>query len=838
MRRILTLLLALLLVFSMAVTAFAVPGAEETKRAIGIVFDNSGSMYIGSEDGRKVWCRATYATEAFAAMMNPNDILQVYPMNPITVGNETYTYEKPLVIGQSEASTIRQIYSPKPGDTHIETITAACEGIMQVEADEKWLVVLTDGDEFYRNGKGLGTGKGTIAALENDLSACAAKMNVMYLGMGSQSAMPNKVTSNYFYQAKKTANSTEVLAALSEMCNTIFGRDSLTDVGETVSFDISMSKLILFVQGEGIKNLKLGDISPTSTNEMQYSTLGAGASYKDKFLVDESLQGVLAIFEDVDAGSLALSYEGKASSIDCYYEPNVDLQVQLLDAAGTPVDPNAELTAGTYLLSYGIVDKYGAPVNSPLLGQTVYTVNHSINDDKQTVTSEQADKLQIDLKANDVLDVSVKAAYLGGYTLEKTAQDLGWPTGGLKFVPPPAGMLEAKLTGGAQEYKLSALTQGEPFRVEFIYEGQALTGAQLDGLEELQATLDGGNAQCTLERDDQGYYITLAPYEVPFETDCCEYELQFSGIYRNEDGLPTNRAFAAASLKVIDDSRTLDMKVAAPQTYYQLSKLSEGEPITLKLYYSGEPLTEEELNGITVKYEAEGLTLLTEKDPANSAILLWLDPANPPAEGKYRVNITANGVNEIGKEQVCEGRVTVETGKLAMWLKILIPILVIAVIIGIVAAILNQKVLPKDVALRDEEFSVDGSKIKGSNARINDPGKHKSEIVINSAKYSMDPGAPQQLTLSVTALSNRLTPSHKRKYMITAVKLRNATQVRSWELKGSKYKADSAKPGNFKNVANGGPFKEIMAGPKTSFLVKSETRQGAAVTFRGTLVSK
>ena len=38
-----------------------------TKRAIYVVFDNSGSMY---GDGNKAWSQATYAMEVFAAMMN------------------------------------------------------------------------------------------------------------------------------------------------------------------------------------------------------------------------------------------------------------------------------------------------------------------------------------------------------------------------------------------------------------------------------------------------------------------------------------------------------------------------------------------------------------------------------------------------------------------------------------------------------------------------------------------------------------------------------------------------------------------------------------------------
>ena len=54
-----------------------------TKRAIYVVFDNSGSMY---GDGNKAWSQATYAMEVFAAMMNyeSGDVMPGFPMHDIT----------------------------------------------------------------------------------------------------------------------------------------------------------------------------------------------------------------------------------------------------------------------------------------------------------------------------------------------------------------------------------------------------------------------------------------------------------------------------------------------------------------------------------------------------------------------------------------------------------------------------------------------------------------------------------------------------------------------------------------------------------------------------------
>ena len=155
MKRVVCALLAMVMVISLLPGAFFVANAaskQEKTRAIGIVFDNSGSMY---DYGDQAWCRATYAMEVFASMMNDGDVMQIYPMSPINLDGSTreeYTEDKPLVIrGPGEAQTIRSICTPLAQTTPISTITAAYEGLKKTQADERWLIVLTDGSVFYPN---------------------------------------------------------------------------------------------------------------------------------------------------------------------------------------------------------------------------------------------------------------------------------------------------------------------------------------------------------------------------------------------------------------------------------------------------------------------------------------------------------------------------------------------------------------------------------------------------------------------------------------------------------------------------------------------------------------
>ena len=126
MRRCISIILvALLLLSYICVGSPDVYAATKVtkSRAIAIVFDNSGSMYAQSN---QAWCRATYATEVFASMLNKGDVLKIYPMNPFTVGDQTYSMEEPFVITDAaQANLIREIITPGAGDTHIESIDYA-----------------------------------------------------------------------------------------------------------------------------------------------------------------------------------------------------------------------------------------------------------------------------------------------------------------------------------------------------------------------------------------------------------------------------------------------------------------------------------------------------------------------------------------------------------------------------------------------------------------------------------------------------------------------------------------------------------------------------------------
>lgn len=838
-KKVLSMIFVLLIMTFSFVSKISIQGAADAEktRAIAIVFDNSGSMYIkmnGDDDSTKAWCRATYAMESFATMMNSSDVMMIYPMHSITVDGKTYSSNNPLKVTQKNAAIIREIYTPNPKGTPIETISVACEGLQATSADEKWLIVLTDGDKFYQNGSEMSK-ENTITQLNSVLSTCNSTVNVMYLGIGANAAMPTSVKGNYDYYAEKAQSSAEVLSKLTNMCNTIFGRDTLTVTGKEISFDVSMSKLILFIQGSGIQNVSLSGVNPIWTSELKFASKGGGGQATGIFQSDNSLQGVMLTYNDLDAGTYNISYGGNATSVVAYYEPNVDIAAVLYDATGNRVATMDSINAGTYTMKYMLVDRSGVPTSSKLLGNTKYEVTYSINGNEHLVVSDKAGEIELEMQPNDVLDAYFKVTYLNGYTLQRGANTLGWPQEGLVFNPPPAGMLKASLSSGAKSYRLTKLPEESVYRVNFEYEGANLSGTQLDNVV-VTAKLEGGKASCTVNCDDQGYYVTIGYNETALNTDIGDYTLSVTGIYTNEDGLDTNLALAKANFKIVDDSSKLAMSVDVEQDYYVTSQLKDGKPIIVNLTLGGQLLTKEQMKQVQFSATADGVKLIATPLPDKSAYEIKIDADNPPKDGKYGLKFSATTVNNIGREVKAENSTTVEVNALPLWLRILIPILIILLIAALVLVFMTRKVLPKNIRLINTSFIVDGEKIKGNaNPNYSGAGKKTGSITISSPRYQPNPMAKASLSMTIEAVSPRYVRSSQRRMRVVQISPAPKTYVNSYALGNASFTKD-ATTGKFKK--GGGKtqdFQPFEFGNNAKMSIRAEVLDGdggtVAVSF-------
>ena len=779
------LLLIVLIFFSCFFSSMRVFAAnkasKKTKsRAIAIVYDTSGSMYLNKN---KAWCQANYAVQVFSALLNEGDLLQIYPMGIIEVGGQKYgkNYKKndkdygPLEIrSPKELDTIRIINTPDENDTPIESIESAYEGIKKVSAEEKWLIVLTDGAEFYRGGNNLK--EETKNELSKLLSKYNDELNVQYLGIGKVD--PPTIKSNKGYSNRSlAATSDSVPKALSEMSNSIFGRDVLeggNKDGDKLKFDIPMSKLVLFVQGEGISNIKLVSSDGSSVGSIsgrvspKYSSKGITAKGYENFNVaDTTLQGELVTITDVPSGEYTLKFDGKARTVDAYYEPDVDLALELRDSNGNIVDPNGECAPGKYTISYGMTDSDGKVVQSSLLGNTSYKITYNHNGKEEAVESNEAGEFKMDLKAEDTLNVKASVEFLSGYKIDKDGKDFGWPSGGLKFKLNPAGTLVLGYKGGSEEYRVSELEEKGRYTLDLKSNGETLSLNDPDVSIKLE--LEGGNVVANIDKGSGE--ITLSHPGDMTETECTGYTMIITAKYAPEDS-EESESKVSISFDVLEEVGvlTLDTKWLQEDGYVLVSKPETFEPIRCDIRIDGETLSDEEMSSINLEVNGDGLDLESEIISGESAFLLNLKDVKGIKPGHHDVEIVATGKDKIGHTIRGEDVVELSFRRVPPWVPIVIGLAVLAGILAMVTVIRNQKVLPNRMVVSDSTFIVNGIKFDDDcTVNYTGGGKKSGTLTVQSPAVPMFPTAECSVSFHLEAVSPRKVKSPRRRAIITSV---------------------------------------------------------------------
>lgn len=715
MKRCTNILFAILMLLSGIFTFSPVNAAKKTEasRAIGIVFDNSGSMYV---DGEQAWCRATYAMEVFASMLNKGDTLQIYPMHPITVNGKEYTMKKPFTITDaSQASSIRSIYTKEALGTPIESVDEAVKGVKKLKEDKKYVIVLTDGDVFYKGGSMLSADV-TRQELDDRFKKNAGKdLTMMYLGIGQNVVMPDTKESSYFFK-KQAANSADTLSSLTEMCNLIFGRDTLPKSylsDKQMKLDISISKLIVFVQGENVSDLTVtgsnGEVgkleSKTST---KYGSDGCG-NYKA--VSDKTLQGMMVTYTDCPAGTYTINYKGKATSVEVYYEPDADLDFIFTDAEGNLVDPNS-LYEGDYKVAFGMKDaKTGQLINSELLGTPHYAGTYSINGTEQKFAQDgNSGEVPVSLKMNDAFDANLTVTYLSGYTIKKDSSDFGWPKGGIKVAARPAGDLKLKISGGDEVYSLQDLEKGKPYIAEIYYKGEKLTGKELERVE-LKWNPETSFAEIKKNPVEDHYDLSLhyKDPKAPAQTVCGECKVVISAHYAAQ-GSDEAKAQATVTYTIEDDAIPVSGELSAPQDYIVISDLADSEALVFKVTMDGKNLTAEDFKAVSLQVDCGGINYTVTPNEKDSSFLIQLMPTDGIDEGDYPIKVTAKYLDHIGRETIIEDNTEVELSNTPLWIKWLIILLILLALLFIIWRILRLKVLPKRIQVRkrDSRFIFDG----------------------------------------------------------------------------------------------------------------------------------
>lgn len=331
---------------------------SEPVRIINVVYDDSGSMIMDSSGKCDTWCQAKYAMEVFAAMLGENDTMNVYVMSDFQKADNA----APLLAlrGSTGAGDnvvkIHNMLTEAANYTTFTTVEKAYEDLKTVSADEKWLVVLTDG-EFNKPKK-------TSRELEEYFSLKDQDIKIMFFGMGAKASTINPNEDNKVFFEKAESNS-DILSKITGICNRIFNSNKLeVDVSSgKFEFDVPMGELMVFAQGEGVE---IEDVTGPDGRSVEGGSEAVDVRYSDRAcsndsqkyadpMIDTNLVGKIITYKgEYDTGTYTVDAVN-AKTIEVYYKPNVDIMAFLIDQEGNEVGSDETVEPGEYELKFNFV---------------------------------------------------------------------------------------------------------------------------------------------------------------------------------------------------------------------------------------------------------------------------------------------------------------------------------------------------------------------------------------------------------------------------------------------------------------------------------------------------
>lgn len=543
-QRISSLFLLLLMIISnftaVCLTANAEATISKTEKSydIAVVFDNSGSMYQGEG-----WCRAKYAMEIFASMLNyDKDKLHIFPMWEVTTDGSQPdsggSYSAIEIKSKNDIDKISRLYTVHPSNTPFAPITEAHNYLKKSTANEKWLIVLTDG-EFNQEARG----KGASINLQKRLSSLASNtIKIQYLGFGEATALKADESNNFF---TKKSSDTSLKDDLIGICNEIFQRSVLPGDrlnGSSLNIDLSMKNVIVFAQGANAKIISLKDSNgkeiPITLNSGQRKYSNIKAKGYSNAPVDSSLAGQVVTFASCSKGEYTLSYSG-ADAIQIFYEPDVDIEVVMTNSDGETIDGSSDdIPAGEYTVTSKIVDRATRDdvTSHELMGSNVNLKTY-VKTSKDSEYKEYSNGSKITLEPDSGTEITIEGVYLDKYRItSKDDPGLAW----LSELKIGESETKLKLKADVEQtwYRKQDHDTWQPIKVSITLDGQELTDEQLKHVNLLISTSNDLMYRWEPIAGQSAYNIYIAQDENGkyAEPNTGKYKLNMSAIYTDEYG--------------------------------------------------------------------------------------------------------------------------------------------------------------------------------------------------------------------------------------------------------------------------------------------------------------
>jgi hypothetical protein len=395
-RRLISALILFGLMITMIVPSGPASQASESTsgKVIQVVYDDSGSMIVNNKVYQESWSQAKYALEVFAAMLGPNDELNVFPMS---LENKKLITIRGSETAEQRVAKINQMNTNAKGTPYAPVLAAYQDLQAQDASLEKWLVILTDGD--FNNVE--------TSQVEADLAKFVNESNIkiIFLAIGDNVRLVKHQPDQnvWVYHAK---NGKEILSNVTKIANQIFMRLMLpqqqinyVNGRAEINIDVPMNEVIIFAQGQ---NIQIGDLSVNQQKAVKKESIEVKVSelippnyqnQRDLIQLDRTLGGSVATFVSsqtnlpMPAGLYTLDIANVApDSIQLYYNLAVDLEL-----LATPLDGQAnsgdKLQAGEYQFEVIMVDPITKnPLDSELLTGTSFKAVMTQNGEPVQVT--------------------------------------------------------------------------------------------------------------------------------------------------------------------------------------------------------------------------------------------------------------------------------------------------------------------------------------------------------------------------------------------------------------------------------------------------------------------
>ena len=593
---------------------------SNVSRLINVVYDDSRSMFLG---GLNAWAQAKYSLEVFSSMMQENDIMNVYFMSQFDgkYGNAAIG-RAPLISGISGKDSLKQenidkIHTTvsKASGTYFGAIDAAYENLKTEGSkyDEKWLVVITDGDSLS-NGNDSGVRSDPVGYLNNKFKNTVSDgIEVAYLGIqpsNGNAIVPAVSESVRVYNAAGNKPNSEdgILAKVTEICEEIFQRPPVKSNGGSIDLSIPVSEIVVFAQGS---NVSIGNLAGANKFETSSKISAADKKYATTVEADRNvagtveLSGTVATFTPAsgnyfDAGSYNISVT--ADEYVVYYKPCLDVVLKIRDAQGSIVTDDV-IPIGNYSAEYWLTypenhPRYGDKISTSLFDVTYQLYISTNGGRKERLT---ANNFYLDIGQNT--EISVTASYLNYISSDKAQ----------KFAAVEdftVEELKVELELHQEKYILSRMKdENEGMTVKVSKDGAPLSGDDWNrcGLELIAEGVD-----FNVTKNGDSTFTVKPTWKNGDRASTATGEVNFQAVATISDGRkPTHKGAVLGCIEIYDDVTAVKLGVTVDNNNDSLKSdaFNESKPsITVKVDWAGNPLTKEQYealkkNGLSVKFK-------------------------------------------------------------------------------------------------------------------------------------------------------------------------------------------------------------------------------------------